>query len=264
MAVNKTMLSVLLTASACGHAQTIDFSLGAWLDLSHAYAEDTLYWPTASTFRKDTVFEGETPGGWYYTAYDIRTAEHGGTHIDAPIHFSAGRHTVDRVPLDSLIGAGVVVDVSAQALANPDYQLSAADLAEWEAVHGTIAPGAIVLVRTGYAGFWPNAEKYLGTAERGAGAVPLLHFPGIHPGAARVLVERGIAAVGLDTASVDYGQSTDFMTHRVLYEANIPGFENVGDLSGLPATGSFIVALPMKIEGGSGAPLRIAAFVPLE
>jgi kynurenine formamidase len=259
----KRPLFSLLAACACVcvQAQTIDLGKGRWLDLSHAYSEDTLYWPTASTFHKETVFEGETEGGFYYTAYDIRTAEHGGTHVDAPIHFYAGRRTVDQLPLESLIGAGVVIDVTAKSSADPDYQLSAADIEAWETDHGPIAGGSIVLVRTGYARYWPDAGQYLGTAERGAGAVPKLHFPGIHPDAAELLVARGIAAVGLDTASVDYGQSTDFMTHRILYEANIPGFENLADLSGLPATGAFIVALPMKIAGGSGAPLRIVAFV---
>jgi kynurenine formamidase len=254
--------ALMAFVSVAAQAQAIDLGSGQWHDLSHAYSEQTLYWPTASRFHKETVFEGETEGGFYYTAYDIRTAEHGGTHLDAPIHFYAGRRRVDQIPLDNLIGAGVVIDISAQAMADRDYQLGVGDLEAWEAVHGQIAAGSIVLVRTGFARYWPDAERYLGTAERGPAAVPKLHFPGIHPEAARVLVQRGVAAVGLDTASVDYGQSTDFMTHRVLYEANIPGFENVADLAALPATGTFVVALPMKIAGGSGAPLRIAAFVP--
>lgn len=253
-------LSLAAGADAMGDGWQLD--AGRWIDLSHAYGEDTLYWPTASTFHKETVFEGETEGGWYYTAYDIRTAEHGGTHLDAPVHFYAGRDTADRVPLERLIGPAVVIDVSEQALAEPDYQLSAADIGGWEAVHGRVPPGSIVLVRTGYAAFWPDAERYLGTRRRGADAVPLLHFPGIHPDAARLLVQRAVGAVGLDTASVDFGQSTDFMTHRILYEANIPGFENVADLAGLPPVGALVIALPMKIRGGSGAPLRIVAFVP--
>ncbi len=155
----------------------------------------------------------------------------------------------------------MVIDVSQAAAADADYQLSAGDIRTWEQLHGAIRPGEIVLVRTGFAARWPDAERYLGTARKGAEAVPLLHFPGIGPDAARLLVEREIAAVGLDTASVDHGQSTDYMSHRILYEANIPGFENVADLSGLPARGAFVVALPMKIGGGSGAPLRIVAYV---
>jgi kynurenine formamidase len=262
--IRMTRTSCLALLLACGSAfaQAPVSGPGQWVDLSHAYSEDTLYWPTASRFHKETVFEGVTDGGFYYTAYDIRTAEHGGTHVDAPIHFFENRQTVDQIPLKNLIGPGLVIDVSDKAAAEPDYQLCAEDIKAWEEVHGRVDEGSIVLVKTGFAQYWPVAEEYLGTGKRGEEAVPLLHFPGIHPGAARLLVQRGIKAVGLDTASVDYGQSSDFMTHRILYEANIPGFENVADLSAVPARGAFIVALPMKIEGGSGAPLRIVAFVP--
>lgn len=252
----------LAWAAQGASAQPADLSAGRWVDLSHAYDENTLYWPTASLFHKTTVFEGRAEGGWYYSAYDIETAEHGGTHIDAPIHFYEGRQAVDEIPLSRLIGEAVVIDVSERASNDADYQVTAGDIAAWEAEHGRIGAGSIVLVRTGFASRWPDAEAYLGTSKRGPEAVAELHFPGIHPDAARVLVNREIGAVGLDTASVDYGQSTDFMTHRVLYEANVPGFENVADLSSLPARGAWIVALPMKIRGGSGAPLRIAAFVP--
>jgi len=245
-----------------GQAQAVDFSNGRWIDLTHTFDETTVYWPTSSGFHKDTVFEGVTEGGFYYTAYDIATAEHGGTHLDAPIHFHEGRDTADQVPLERLAGPAVVIDISKAAAADADCLLSATDLEAWEAEHGRIEAGVIVLVRTGWAARWPDAERYLGTARKGAEAVPLLHFPGIGADAARVLVERGVGAVGLDTASVDRGQSTGFMTHRILYEANIPGFENVADLSGLPARGAFVVALPMKIGGGSGGPLRIVAFVP--
>jgi len=243
-------------------AQTIDFAAGQWIDLTHTFDASTVYWPTSSGFHKETVFAGMTEGGWYYTAYDIATAEHGGTHMDAPIHFHAERDTADQVPLERLAGPAVVIDVSGAAADDPDYLLGAADLADWEAVNGRIEAGTIVLVRTGYAAYWPSTERYLGTARKGAAAVPLLHFPGIGADAAQVLVERGVGSVGLDTASVDRGQSSEFLTHRILYEANIPGFENVGDMSRLPARGAFVVALPMKIGGGSGAPLRIVAFLP--
>ena len=178
------------------------------------------------------------------------------------MHFAAGRHSADQVPLERLSGSAVVVDISTAAAAQADYQASVQDLLAWEAANGLIPPRAIVLFRSGWSKRWPDAQGYLGTAERGAEAVPKLHFPGISEAAARWLVAREVSAVGIDTASVDHGQSTDFMAHRVLYEANIPGFENVARLDLLPARGAWVVALPMKIRGGSGAPLRIAAFVP--
>ena len=107
------------------------------------------------------------------------------------------------------------------------------------------------------------AARYLGTAERGAEAVAKLHFPGLDPDAARWLVaNRRIDAIGIDTASIDFGQSTLFESHRALYAANIPAFENLTTLERLPATGASIIALPMKIGGGSGAPLRAIAILP--
>jgi kynurenine formamidase len=133
----------------------------------------------------------------------------------------------------------------------------------WETLHGRIPNGAMVLFHTGFARQWPDAKKYLGTDERGASAVARLHFPGLHPDAARWLVaERTIKAVGLDTASIDYGQSVLFESHRILFEKNIPAFENVAALDKLPATGAYVMALPMKIKDGSGGPLRIVAWVP--
>lgn len=233
------------------------------VDLSHAYDANAIFWPTAEPFRLETVAEGMTPGGYYYAANNFFTSEHGGTHLDAPVHFAAGRQTVDQIPLDRLLGAAIVIDVSASAAADASYQVSVDDLTRWEAQHGQIAPDAIVLLRTGFARYWPDAERYLGTAERGEAAVAKLRFPGLHPDAARWLVaNRPIKAIGIDTASIDHGPSTQFESHRVLYEQNIPAFENVGVLDRLPAVGATIVALPMKIAGGSGAPLRIIALLP--
>jgi len=159
-------------------------------------------------------------------------------------------------------GDAVVIDVSRKAAANRDYQISVADLKAFEAKHGRIPNGAIVLFRTGFAKRWPDAEKYLGTAERGQDAVAKLHFPGLHPDAARWIVKnRSIKAVGLDTASIDYGQSKLFESHQILMGKNIPAFENVAAMDKLPPTGSYIAAFPMKIQSGSGSPLRIAAMV---
>jgi len=236
---------------------------GDIVDLSHAYGEDTVFWPTAERFHLEVVASGMTEAGFYYAANNFSMAEHGGTHIDAPIHFAEGRQSVDQIPLERLIGPAVVVDVRAAADVNPDYQVSIADLEAWEREHGPIPDDAILLLLTGYSSRWPDAERYLGTAERGEAAVPLLHFPGLQPEAARWLVEnRRIASLGIDTASIDYGQSTQFETHRVLYERDIPAFENLAALDRLPAAGAFVVALPMKIAGGSGAPLRAIGIVP--
>lgn len=238
------------------------FAQGQWTDLTYSFSEETLYWPTADRFRFDTVFAGTTPAGFYYEAYNFCAAEHGGTHLDAPVHFAKGKWATDEIPADRLTGEAVLIDVSEKALKDPDYQITAADIAAWEKTNGAIPVDAIVLFRTGYGNFYPDAQKYLGTDERGPGAVAKLHFPGLHPDAAAwIVANRTVKAVGLDVASVDYGQSTQFQTHRILYEKNILGFENLAQLDKLPAKGAYIVALPMKIKHGSGGPLRIIAWV---
>ena len=243
-------------------ASASDFPTGKIIDLSHAYDENTVYWPTADTFHLEKDFEGMTEKGYYYAANKFSTAEHGGTHIDAPVHFAKGHNTVDQIPLEQLMGQGILIDVSKQCEKNPDYLVSTADLQSWEKSNGAIPKDTIVLLRTGYGKYWPDRKKYMGTDERGAQAVPKLHFPGLDPNAARWLtLNRAIKAIGLDTPSIDYGQSTLFESHRILFEKNIPAFENLANLDQLPSKGFYLIALPMKIKGGSGGPLRIIAIV---
>jgi kynurenine formamidase len=239
----------------------VDLAKARYVDLSHAFNEDTIYWPTAQKFKLTEVADGETEGGWHYSANNFEGAEHGGTHLDAPIHFSARGNTADKVPLRKVIGAAVTVDVRAKANADADYLVTPADLEAFEAANGRIARDTIVLLRTGWSSRWPDARRYLGTAERGDAAVPKLHFPGLSEEAAEWLVQRRIKAVGIDTASIDRGQSTDFRAHRVLAAAQVPVFENVTNLNRVPRKGFHVVALPMKIEGGSGGPLRTVAII---
>lgn len=239
------------------------FPGGPLVDLSHAYEAQAIFWPTAEPFRLEKVADGMTPAGYYYASNNFFTSEHGGTHLDAPVHFAQGSQAADQVPLDRLVGPALVIDVTEASNRNPDYLVTVADLEAWEQTNGRIEPNSIVLIRTGFSRHWPDAGKYLGTAERGAAAVPKLHFPGLHPDAATWFVaNRPIKAIGIDTASIDYGQSTLYESHRTLYAKNIPAFENLTALEQLPARGAFIVALPMKIEGGSGAPLRAMAILP--
>jgi kynurenine formamidase len=239
------------------------FPSGTLVDLTHAFDATTIYWPTAEGFQLRKDADGVTPAGYYYAANSLFTSEHGGTHLDAPVHFAEGRLSTDRVPLEKLIAPAVVIDVTAQAAQNADYQVSLQDVEGFEQQHGAIPDGVIVLIRTGFASRWPDAAKYLGTAERGAEAVAKLHFPGLHPDAARWLVaNRRIAAIGIDTASIDYGQSSLYESHRTLFERDVPAFENLAALDRLPATGAHVIALPMKIGGGSGGPLRAVAIVP--
>ncbi|CAN5332957.1 cyclase family protein [soil metagenome] len=232
------------------------------VDLTHPYNSDTVYWPTSpSTFEKKELAFGETEGGWFYSAYSICTPEHGGTHLDAPRHFSADGIPTDRIPLERLIASAVVIDVSEQAATDRNYRLSVEDVRSFEKKHGRIKAGTIVLLRTGWSRRWPNAKAYLG--DDTPGDASRLEFPGYGEGAARLLVEaRQAAMLGVDTASIDYGQSQDFIVHRIAAAWNVGGLENLTNLDRLPPGGFVIVALPMKIEGGSGGPVRVVALVP--
>jgi kynurenine formamidase len=245
------------------NAKQNGFPEGQWIDLSYDLSSETIYWPTAEPFKRETVAEGFTEKGYYYSAYNFCAAEHGGTHIDAPLHFAQGRNSVDEIPLSQLIAPAIKIDVSTRASANRDYQISVEDIASWESENGQIPDGSIVLLETGFGRYWPDRVKYLGTDKRGPEGVAELHFPGLHPEAARWLVEnRKISAVGLDTASIDYGQTQTFDSHVILMTHNIPAFENVANIDQVPKSGAQIVALPIKIKRGSGGPLRIVAFVP--
>ncbi|MDD7887488.1 cyclase family protein [Flavivirga sp. 57AJ16] len=233
------------------------------IDLSHTYSSETIYWVTSQEFKLDTVYNGQTDKGYYYSANNFCTAEHGGTHIDAPIHFVENGQTVDEIALEKLIGNAVKIDVYSKAINNPNYLVSIEDLKAWEISQDmTIPEGSIVLLQTGFSKYYPDKIKYLGTDKRGEDAIKLLHFPGLSPDAAKWLIQnRNIKSIGIDTPSIDYGQSESFESHIALLEKNIPVFENLTNLDKLPLKGFEIIALPMKIEGGSGAPLRIIAMV---
>ena len=261
-------LMMLMTLISCQNQKSADdaaklLSSGKWIDLSYSFNSKTVYWPNNPTgFKLDTQMNGVTPAGYYYSSNAFSAPEHGGTHLDAPLHFAKDHFSVDQVPLSDLIGDGVVIDVSENAMKNRDYLISVKDIESWEKKNGNIPDSSIVLFRTGYGKFYPDPKNYLGTDAKGAEAIPLLHFPGIDPATAAWLTSnRKIKAVGIDTPSMDYGQSKDFKTHQVLLGKNIPGFENVANMDQLPTKGAYIVALPMKIEHGSGGPLRIIAWV---
>ena len=243
-------------------AQTIDLGKARIVDLTHALDEKTLFWPTSPTkFKLDRLSFGETPGGWFYAANALSLPEHGGTHLDAPIHFFKGGVTNDAIDLKRLIAPAVVIDVSAKATADPDYRLTVADVNTFEKSHGRIPPGSAVLLRTGWSSRWPDAKRYLG--DDTPGDASKLHFPSYGVDAVRLLVDdRKVGALGVDVASIDYGASKDFMVHRIAAAAGVPGFENLTALDQLPATGAVIIALPTKIRGGSGGPLRAVALIP--
>lgn len=205
------------------------------------------------------MFQGFTDDGYYYSAYDISGGEHGGTHLDAPNHFAEGKWTTDEIPIDRLTGQAIKIDISSKAAQNPDAQLMPSDLEAWEKKHGKIPDDVILLVFTNWGKYWPDKKKYLGTDTDDISA---LHFPGIHADASRWLVKnRNIKLVGIDTASIDYGQSKLFESHQILYKENIPGLENIANMDQLPVKGFTVYAAPMFISGGSGGPCRVFALL---
>lgn len=250
------MLIALLASTAATSA--IDET--KLVDLTHAFDEKAIYWPTAKPFTWEKESWGRNAQVDWYTAGRYSASEHGGTHLDAPIHFGEGRQTIDQIPIDKFIGPAIVIDVSAAVAKNRDYSLAPADITRWEARHGQIPAGSIVLVRTGWEKHWGDKLAYLGTDKPGDTAN--LHFPGISKEAAVLLGERKVDAIGLDTPSLDHGPSKDFAAHRAFAAAEIYGLENVANLERLPPTGATLIALPMKIKGGTGGPTRIIAIVP--
>jgi len=250
------------TAETAAAAAPLDLTGYELVDLTYPFGEDTIYWPTApSGFELEQLAHGPTDAGFFYAANAFSAPEHGGTHLDAPVHFAEGQRTAAEIPVQELIGPAVVIDVAEPAAADPDYRLQPGDVAAWESEHGEVPAGSIVLLRTGWGERWPDRKRYLG--DDTPGDASNLHFPSYGEEAARRLVdERDVAVLGVDTASIDYGPSTDFPVHRVAAEANVAGLENVAHLDRLPATGAWVMALPMKIAGGTGGPARIVALVP--
>ena len=261
LAALAVVVPVLALLASPSIAAAPDLATAEVVDLTHPFDSTTLYWPNApSNFQVTALSKGKTAAGFFYAANSFCTPEHGGTHLDAPVHFGEGKRTADQVPVRQLIAPAVVIDVRKQAAADADYRLTAADVTAWEARNGRIPAGAIVLLRTGWSERWPDRKRYLGDDK--PGDTSNLHFPSYGKEAAELLVrDRKVGAIGVDTASIDHGPSKDFIVHQTAAAGEVPGLENLTNLDKLPETGAWIIALPMKIGGGSGGPLRAVALL---
>ena len=229
------------------------------IDLTYPLSPDSLYWPTGSRFEHQQLDWGMSEGGYWYASAAFSSPEHLGTHLDAPIHFGENGWANADIPIERLFAHGVVIDITSKSNASADVTLSVDDIEAWEQRNNTLQEGSIVIVRTGWASGWPDWETYYGSST--PTDVATLHFPGISPEAAQALVNRGIFGVGIDTASIDPGNSSTFEAHQILAAANVFNLENLTNVDGLPEAGFDIIALPIKIKGGTGGPARVVAIV---
>jgi len=226
----------------------------AVVDLTHAInPQIPTYEPTDKpAYQARTVATLEKDG---YFARDISLPEHFGTHLDAPAHFARGMWTVDQIPPERLVAPLVVIDVTANPKSNPDYQVAVEDVAKWEQAHGQIPENAVVIANTGWESRWNSPRDY-----RNADTKGVMHFPGYSLEAAKFLVEgRYVLGLGIDTLSIDYGLSQDFPVHHYTLSRSVYHLENVANVEHAPAAGGMVVVSPMKLEGGSGSPVRIFA-----
>jgi kynurenine formamidase len=225
------------------------------IDLSYAINDKLVPWPGDAKWFETKVNATVEKNGYFTRSFWM--LEHYGTHLDAPAHFPPGKMTVDEIPARRLFGPAVVLDVRAESVKDADYRVTAARVEEWEKRHGRIPEGAIVLLRTGWASRWPDAQRY-----RNQDAQARMHFPGYSVEAANLLVERRVSGLGCDTLSIDYGASEDFAVHRAVLGAGLYQLENLADLTEVPETGAFLVVAPIKLEGGSGGAVRVFALLP--
>lgn len=259
--LNRWVLLAIMLGAAGGLGGCAGSAPHRLVDLTYPFDQETVYWPGNKSFTWEKTAWGPSAAGYWYTSASFATSEHGGTHIDAPIHFAEGRRTVDQIPVDDLMAPAVVVDVRARCQDNSNYELTVADLLDWEQINGRMPPASVVFMKSGWGARWPDRSRYLGS--KTPDDPRTLRFPGFSAQAVEFLVrERQIRGVGIDTASIDPGRSPDFPAHRILNGADVYALENVASLDQLPPRGATVIALPMKIRGGTGGPVRIVAAVP--
>jgi kynurenine formamidase len=224
------------------------------IDLSYAISDKLVPWPGDARVFETTVNASVEKNGYFTRSFWM--LEHYGTHMDAPAHFPPGTTTVDKIPAERFFAPAVVLDVRKEADRDPDYQLTVKRIEAWEEKHGKIPVGAIVVLRTGWATRWPDVMRYRNQDPNGK-----MHFPGFSVEAAKVLLERKVSGLGCDTLSIDPGNSPDFPVHHLVLGAGVYQLENLADLQELPEAGAFLIAAPIKLEGGSGGAVRVFALV---
>lgn len=243
------------TANDCKLLAEIPSGRTRVIDMTYLINDHSPSWPGDSDPFKAVVNATPAKEGYFTRKFTI--LEHYETHMDAPAHFPPGKETLDQIPIERFFGPGIVIDVRDKVAKDVDYQLTTEDVQAWEAHHGRIPAGAIVLLRTGWSSRWPDEKRY-----RNMDAKSVMHFPGYSLAAAKLLISRRVSGLCIDTLSIDYGPSANFEVHRTTLPAGLFHVENIANLNKLPPAGAFIIAAPIKLEGGSGGPVRVFAILP--
>ncbi len=216
------------------------------VDLTRPLDDTTVLWPGTGPITAETLESIEKDGSY---ARRVTLDEHSGTHFDAPSHFASGAGHVADVPADQLVRPLRIIDFTEQTRLDPDAELSADEVEDHEAVHGSIAGGSVVFLRTDLQ-FEPGND--------------VLRFPGFGVAAARKLVEeRGVLGLGTDTLGIDPGRARDFPVHRdVTLPQGVWHVENLTNLAEVPSIGALAVVGVPRIVEASGFPARVFALVP--
>jgi kynurenine formamidase len=250
-------LTACISLCACSPSSTVPtgpFDAYNIVDLTYTYDSTIPLYPGGAPFTLKNMAQIEQ--GYYMNSFSV--GEHVGTHLDAPSHFSKGAPDVDKIPPEALTGPVALIDIAEAASRDADTELTMDQMTAWEKSHGKIPDGAFLVVRTGWGKRWDEPDKYL---NKDGGGV--MRYPGISLSAAQFAVgQRGVKGLGIDTLSTDRGSSTTFPEHHYTLGAGKIHLENLANLDRLPATGAYLIAAPLKIKNGSGAPARVFALIP--
>lgn len=224
------------------------------IDLGHPLRAGDPSWNGPPGYQRTEL---ATVGKDGYAEGKFSALEHFGTHVDAPSHFAANGWTVDQIPVDRFYRPGVCLNVVKQVQTNVDYQVTVADIEAFEKANGQIEAGSIVLIATGWDSRWPDRARWLNETKG------VKHYPGLSAEADTLLArDRKVAAIGIDSPSIDYGPSSEFEAHQASLGLNVYHIENAAHLVGLPPKGFRVIVAPIHLAGGSGGPARVFAVLP--
>ena len=218
------------------------------VDLSHLLHEKIPIWPGGVPFSREILADWDKDG---YRMFKFIMGENVGTHVDAPSHFVKGAPNIDDIK--NIFLPAIKIDIEGKVEKDPTAALTPDDIKAWEKKNGRIPPGSLVIINTGWWRKWGRPAEYVNMKEG------VMRFPGISPEGARELVKRKIAAIGIDTLSLDPGPSKDFSAHKILFKAGIWGIENLTNLDKLPPKGFHVFVGMINIKDGTQTPARVIA-----